>query len=107
MIPEESLQSENVHRVRMIALREQSKFYKTEQWKTFTAFLLLNVAFFVTSTSLALTHQRLPDQKKSRPLPDIVLDNVESIDYLLNISEIQIMVVVNLTIVLVFFHKFR
>lgn len=99
---------ENVHRLhKMIAVREQTKFYKTEQWKTFSSFLLLNVSFFVTSLSLALTHQRLPDRKVYQPLPDIALDNVESIDFLLNVSEIQIMVAVNTTIVLIFFHKCR
>lgn len=48
---------------------------------------------------------RLPDDKE--PLPDIFLDNVESVEYLLYVTEIQIIIVVNLCIIIIFFHKKR
>jgi len=99
---EESLQLENEHRIRMIPVPIQC--HKTEQFKTFMAFLMLNVSFLGTSISLALTHDRVPF---NQPLPDIFLNNVESIDNLLKISEIQIMVAVNTCILILFFHKHR
>lgn len=105
MIGEDRLQSENEHRIRMIAVPTQC--HKTEQFKTFIAFLMLNISFFGTSVSLALTHDRLPDRKLYSPLPDVFLDNVEILDNLLKVSEIQIMVAVNTCIVLIFFHKHR
>lgn len=105
---EESWHIENEHSSRMIGLRDQSQFYsKNEKWKCFIAFLLLLASFFVALTSLALTHDRLPDRKIYKPLPDVFLDNVDSVDVLLNVTEIQIMIVVNVCIVLVFFHKHR
>lgn len=103
----ESWQVENEHSIRMIAPRDQSQFYKGEKWKCFIALLLLLLSFFVALTSLALTHDRLPDRKIYKPLPDVFLDNVKNFDFLLNVTEIQIMIIVNVCIVVVFFHKHR
>ena len=44
-----------------------------EPVKTFLSFLWLWSGFFATSTSLALTHEKVPD---TAPLPDLVLDNI-------------------------------
>ena len=46
-----------------------------EPVKTFLSFLWLWSGFFATSTSLALTHEKVPD---TAPLPDLVLDNIRS-----------------------------
>jgi shingomyelin synthase len=86
---------------------DQSKYLKSEKWKAFVAFLVLNFSFFVSSVSLALTHERLPDRETYKPLPDIILDNVDNHDVMLNITEIQIMIAVLVCIVLVTFHKYR
>jgi hypothetical protein len=99
------------------------------------AFIILVFSFFISTISLIFTHDRysrherekcqpiyvyeliyskyfvfpfnfrLPAEKE--PLPDIFLDNVESVDYLLYVTEIQIIIVVNLCIIIIFFHKKR
>jgi shingomyelin synthase len=90
----------------MIASRDQ-KLHRSEQFKALCAFFLVIVSFFLALISLALTHDKLPDRKIYKPLPDVVLDNVKSFDFLLNVSEVQIIVVVNVCVVMVFFHKHR
>lgn len=96
-----------LHSSVMIASRDRKSFIKSEQFKAFVAFVLLIFSFFLALISLALTHDKLPDRKVYKPLPDIVLDNVKSIDFLLNVTEVQIIVVVNVCILMVFFHKHR
>lgn len=79
----------------------------SEKFKALLSFILLVLSFFCALISLALTHDRIPDRKVNKPLPDTILDNVSSLDFLLNIAEIQIIVIVNVCILLVFFHKHR
>lgn len=93
--------------VGMIVVREQSQFFNEERKNAFICFLLLCVAFVLSTVSLALTHDRLPNRKIYKPLPDVFLDNVKSLDFLLNVTEIQILVSVNFCIALMFFHKYR
>ncbi|CRK99957.1 CLUMA_CG013254, isoform A [Clunio marinus] len=103
-------ESENETSIRMNAVnasREHFQLFKSEKFKAILAFLLLICSFILALVSLALTHDRLPDRKVYKPLPDIFLDNVENIDFFLNITEIQIMIIVNLCIVFIFFHKQR
>lgn len=102
---DEIIQLEEEHRIRTANVQTLS--HKTEIFKTFVSFLMLNFSFLATSISLAITHDRLPDRKLYSPLPDVFLDNVEILDNLLKVSEIQIMVAVNTCIVLIFFHKHR
>jgi shingomyelin synthase len=78
-----------------------------EKWKALGALFFLILSVFVALTSLALTHDRLPDRKIYKPLPDVILDNVKNIDFLLNVTEIQLMIGFNGTIILVFFHRHR
>ncbi|XP_063699466.1 phosphatidylcholine:ceramide cholinephosphotransferase 2-like isoform X2 [Culicoides brevitarsis] len=86
--------------------REENRFPK-EKWKTLIAFIILGVNFFIATFVLALVHDRVPDRDKYGPLPDIVLDNVTANDWALSVSEVQIMVVTNICILLVIFHKHR
>lgn len=79
----------------------------SEKFKALLSFILLVLSFFIALISLALTHDRLPDRKTYKPLPDAILDGVSSLDFLLNVAEIQIIVIVNVCILLVFFHKHR
>jgi hypothetical protein len=82
-------QSENELSSRMIALDTTHQPHH-DKWRAFAALIFLFFSFFVALISLALTHDRLPDRKVYFPLPDVILDNVESVDFLLNVTEIQI-----------------
>lgn len=63
--------------------------------------------FILTTTSLAITHERVPDRNTYGPLPDVILDHIDAHDWALSVSEVLIMIVSNSAIVLVFFHKHR
>lgn len=80
-------------------------FFSKERFKVLLAFIILVFSFFLSTISLILTHNRLPEDKE--PLPDIFLDNVQPFDFLLYITEIQIIVIVNIVIITIFFHKKR
>lgn len=71
------------------------------------AFVLLASNMILATVALSLVHEKLPDREIYKPLPDIVLDHVEPLDWALNVSEILIMVQVNSCILLVTFHKHR
>ncbi|XP_049951092.1 phosphatidylcholine:ceramide cholinephosphotransferase 2-like isoform X1 [Schistocerca serialis cubense] len=87
-------------------LREEPRFPK-EKWKTFVAFLMLVVNFIITTATLALVHERVPDRDKYGPLPDIFLDNVKAADWALDVSEILIMISTNTAFIVLIFHKHR
>lgn len=71
------------------------------------AFVILVINFILTTTSLSLVHERLPDRTKYGPLPDIVLDNISEVDWALDVSEVLIMIQMNSCVVLIAFHKHR
>lgn len=73
----------------------------------FSALVILVINFILTTISLALVHERLPDRTKYGPLPDIFLDNVPEVKWALDVSEILIMIQMNSSVVLVAFHKHR
>ncbi|XP_011341853.2 phosphatidylcholine:ceramide cholinephosphotransferase 2 isoform X4 [Ooceraea biroi] len=87
-------------------LREEPRFPK-EKWKTFLAFLFMVVNFILTTASLAMVHERVPDRNTYGPLPDVVLDNVAAQDWALNVSEVLIMIMSNSAMVFIIFHKHR
>lgn len=65
------------------------------------------INFILTTASLALVHDRVPDRATYGPLPDVVLDNLEARNWALNVSEYIIMIVSNSATVLIVFHKHR
>ncbi|XP_043271419.1 phosphatidylcholine:ceramide cholinephosphotransferase 1-like isoform X3 [Venturia canescens] len=87
-------------------LREEPRFPK-EKWKTLLAFLFLVVNFILSTTSLAMLHERVPDRAIYGPLPDIILDNVTAQDWALSVSEVLIMIVSNSALIFIVFHKYR
>ncbi|XP_011305541.1 phosphatidylcholine:ceramide cholinephosphotransferase 2 isoform X3 [Fopius arisanus] len=87
-------------------LREEPRFPK-EKWKTLIAFFFLVFNFILTTTSLAMVHDRVPDRNVYGPLPDIILDNVEAQDWALTVSEILIVIGSNSAMLLIIFHKHR
>lgn len=73
----------------------------------FPAFVILAANMTLATVSLSLVHERLPDREKYGPLPDAFLDNVTARDWALDVSEILIMIQVNICVVMVTFHKHR
>lgn len=65
------------------------------------------VNFILTTASLAMVHERVPDRNTYGPLPDVVLDNVVAQDWALNVSEVLIMIMSNSAMVFIIFHKHR
>ena len=75
-----------------------------EPLKTLIAFIWLFTAWVATTTSLALTHERVPE---IAPLPDAFLDNVQYQSWGLDASEIIIMVATLGALALSLFHQHR
>nr|XP_018914296.1 PREDICTED: phosphatidylcholine:ceramide cholinephosphotransferase 2-like isoform X2 [Bemisia tabaci] len=85
---------------------EKNRFPK-EIWKTFIALLLLLLNFILTTVVLALVHDKVPDRKIYKPLPDVFLESVPAQDWALDVSEILIMVSTTIASLVVLFHKHR
>ena len=68
------------------------------------AFVFLFCAWVATTTSLALTHERVPEVP---PLPDVFLDNVQYQSWGLDASEIIIIVMAWTAFALSVFHQHR
>ncbi|XP_058447991.1 phosphatidylcholine:ceramide cholinephosphotransferase 1-like isoform X2 [Malaya genurostris] len=89
-----------------VVLRDEQRFPK-EIGKTVLALFMLVSNFLLATVSLSLVHDRVPDRDSYGPLPDVVLDNMQPLEWALDVSEILIMVVVNSCVLLVTFHKHR
>lgn len=85
---------------------EKPKFPK-EKWKTLVAFIFVFANWVLTTTSLAIVHERLPDRASSPPLPDVFFDLFPAQDWALDVSEIMIIVSVNVCLLTMFLHKHR
>lgn len=86
------------------ALREDNRLPK-EKWKTFVAFLMLIVAFIISTATLSTVHDYV---QNTEPLPDIILNNIKiSNDTPLYVSEVMIIAVLYTSIGLVCLHKHR
>ena len=69
--------------------RLKTKPYPIELKKTGAALLFMVLNFCATTISLALTHERIPDKA---PLPDFLLDNIQTRSWGLTASEIVLQV---------------
>jgi shingomyelin synthase len=83
---------------------EEKAVIPKEPLKTLLSFLVLVTGFIATTTSLALTHDRVPD---TAPLPDIVLDTVPYQQWGLDVSEVLLMVSTGTAILVVLAHSHR
>ena len=83
---------------------EQELVFPDEPLKTVFSFLFLIFGFLVTTFSLALTHERVPNYD---PLPDIVLDNTTYHQWGLKASEIIIILSIVLAFITVILHTHR
>lgn len=81
--------------------------YPRELWKTVASFAFLFGCVCINMMSLSLVHERLPDRNTTRPLPDIVLDNVVARDWGLDVSEYLIMTSTTTAALVVVFHRHR
>ena len=79
-------------------------YFSAEPMKTLIAIIFLFFAWVATTTSLALTHERVPE---INPLPDLFLDNVQYQPWGLDASEILIMVSTWTAFLVTLFHKHR
>uniref|UniRef100_T1IS64 Sphingomyelin synthase-like domain-containing protein n=1 Tax=Strigamia maritima TaxID=126957 RepID=T1IS64_STRMM len=86
--------------------REEPKFPR-EKWKTFLAFVFLCCNWMMTTISLAIVHERLPDRTKTSPLPDIVFDLIQPVDWALVVSEILIIIGTFMCLIILLMHKYR
>ena len=75
-----------------------------EPLKTAVAFVFLMLGLVATTSSLALTHERVPE---ADPLPDVILDNVRYQSWGLDVSEIIIILVTLVGFILVISHQHR
>ncbi len=75
-----------------------------EMHKTLVMFLFFVAGATATTTSLAVTHERVPE---IAPLPDIFLDNVEYQEWGLDVTEVLIMATTLSTLTLMLFHGNR
>lgn len=85
---------------------EKPKFPK-EKLKTLLAFLFASANWFLTTVSLAIVHERLPDRSKVPPLPDVLFDVFPPLDWALDVSEILIVVSTNVCLLTMFLHRHR
>ncbi len=83
------------------------KRYPKEKRKTVIAFLILCCNFVLATLSLALTHERVPDRKIYKPLPDIILDNITTQDWALDVSDILVAGSTLATAVVMLLHRHR
>ena len=85
-----------------------SERIKGEPIKTLLAGIFLIFAWVATTTSLALTHERLPEYNTSHDsLPDLILDNIKYQSWGLDASEITIMICTWMAFLVTLFHKHR
>ena len=84
--------------------QELELVFPDEPLKTFFSFLFLIFGFLVTTFSLAVTHERVPDYD---PLPDIILDNSTYHQWGLKASEIIIVLSIVLAFITVMLHTHR
>lgn len=75
-----------------------------EPLKTLLAAFFLATGFVATTTSLAITHEHVPEID---PLPDIFLDNVTYTEWGLDVSEILIMISTMSAVIVVMLHSHR
>merc|ERR1719219_919495 len=85
-----------------------SENIKGEPLKTLLALVFLIFAWVATTTSLALTHERLPEYNTSHDsLPDLILDNIKYQSWGLDASEITIMICTWMAFLVTLFHQHR
>ena len=86
---------------------KQMMLFPTEKSKTFIAFGYLLFGLAVNTTSIALTHDRLPDRELIPPLPDSVLDSLAEYPQVLYLPDIFVILALIIGVVLLLSHHHR
>jgi len=84
--------------------RAKSKPYPKELRKTVAALAIMCLNFVLTTASLSVVHEFMPETES---LPDIVLDHLPYQEWALWASEITIQLQVGFAIAMIIFHKHR
>lgn len=78
-----------------------------EKWKTGISILYAFFVHFVTSFTIIIAQERMPDKKSYRPLPDILLDNIPYIPWAYKVTEGVILAGFITFFIILLFHKYR
>ena len=78
--------------------------YPRELHKVFVGALFMIVSFFLTTVSISITHERVPQYNA---LPDIIFDLVRHQKSALMTSELLLSIQTSITILICIFHKHR
>ncbi|XP_016955883.1 ceramide phosphoethanolamine synthase [Drosophila biarmipes] len=88
-------------------LRMGGRYVPPEYFKTAMSLGYSFVVTWITSLTMVIVHERVPDMKRYPPLPDIFLDNVPHIPWAFNMCEITGSLLFTIWVVVLIFHKYR
>ena len=91
----------------LIDLECQLSGFAQEGVKVMIAFLYCMTGLFVSTLTMVVTAERVPDSTKYPPLPDLILDNLPHISWAFRASEYCIMLQALFVIAVLIFHKYR
>jgi hypothetical protein len=80
---------------------------RSDRKKTLSAFLLAISAIYFCSFIITIVDERLPDPKTFRPLPDLILDNLEQIPWAFAVTEKIIITEMTTLIIVILLHRHR
>lgn len=81
--------------------------YLADLFKLTMAGLFLMVVSFLTSFTMTVVHERLPDPSLFPPLPDIILDSVPHIPWAFEAAEVLCLMLASTVAIICVFHSFR
>eukprot|EP00297_Palpitomonas_bilix_P005505 CAMPEP_0113879052 /NCGR_PEP_ID=MMETSP0780_2-20120614/7022_1 /TAXON_ID=652834 /ORGANISM="Palpitomonas bilix" /LENGTH=510 /DNA_ID=CAMNT_0000865587 /DNA_START=157 /DNA_END=1689 /DNA_ORIENTATION=+ /assembly_acc=CAM_ASM_000599 len=84
-----------------------SRTFVIDLIKLAVAGAFLMVVSFVTSMTMTVVHERLPDPSTYPPLPDIVLDNVPHMPWAFQAAELMCIALASIVSIICVFHKHR
>lgn len=78
-----------------------------EIWKTGVSIVYTFFVHFVTSFAIIVAQERMPDKKKYRPLPDVMLDSISYVPWAYKVTEGVILAGFITYFIILVFHKYR
>ena len=85
----------------------QPSIFKPEMFKAIIAFLYLFLSCFVTSVTMVIAHDRVPNGTDYPPLPDIILENVPYISWAFEGAEFCAIILFTIWALVLLLHKHR